>query len=268
MNELFVHLGVEAWKPVLTALIFPPLPFLALVLAGGWTLPRRRAFGWTLLLLGVAGTWLSGTGAVAGALTQQLLTPPPALSPAQITALKDAPRTAIVVLGGGRRDEAPEYHGPALKPAGAERLRYGLWLARATALPVAFSGGRVPGAPPGPGEAEIAARMAAQEYGQPLRWAEGASRDTRENAQRTLALLQPQGIDHIVLVTHAYHMPRALRNFERAAAAAGTTVTLTPAPMGLPAPGPLELLDWLPGASGYVQVRLALHELLGLLAGA
>ena len=41
------------------------------------------------------------------------------------------------------------------------------------------------------------------------------SRDTRENAARTLALLKPAGIDHIVLVTHGYHMPRALRAFTR-----------------------------------------------------
>jgi uncharacterized SAM-binding protein YcdF (DUF218 family) len=83
-----------------------------------------------------------------------------------------------------------------------------------------------------------------------------------------VALLHPQGVEHIVLVTHDYHMRRAQRNFDRALAAAGVTMRVTPAPMGLDEDAPLTVLDWLPSLSGFEATRLALHESLGLLAGA
>jgi uncharacterized SAM-binding protein YcdF (DUF218 family) len=268
LNDIFLALGVESWKPVLAALLLPPVPLLLLALVGARLLPRRRGLGWLLLLLAWGGLWLSGTGAVRNGLLRWHLMPPPALTDAQVDELKRSPRTAIVVLGGGRRSYAPEYGTAMLHPRGVERLRYGLWLARRTGLPVAFSGGLAPGSEPGASEAEIAARVAEREFGRPLRWTEAESRDTRENAIRTVALLHPQGVQHIVLVTHDYHMRRALRNFDRALAAAGVAMRVTPAPMGLGDEAPLTLLDWLPSLSGFEQTRLTLHESLGLLAGA
>jgi len=49
--------------------------------------------------------------------------------------LKRAPKTAIVVVGGGRRAHAPEYGMSTLHPGNFDRLHYGLWLARETNLP-------------------------------------------------------------------------------------------------------------------------------------
>jgi uncharacterized SAM-binding protein YcdF (DUF218 family) len=268
LNELFLTLGIESWKPLLAALLLPPVPFLLLAWVGARLMSQRRALGWLVLMLALAAIWLSATGAVAAGLTRWLLEPPPALTESQIAELKRAPRTAIVVLGAGHRAWAPEYGTATLKAAGVERLRYGLWLARQTGLPVAFSGGLAPGSDPGATEAEIAARIAERDFGRPLRWAEGESRDTRESGTRTLALLQPQGVEHIVLVTHGYHMRRSLRSFERARAAAGLTVRVTPAPMGLPGPFRNRAGDWLPTREGFEQTRLTLHESLGLLAGA
>jgi len=268
VNDLVLALGLEGWKPLLAALLFPPVPFLAVALAGARLMFRRRGLAWLLVLLGLAGVWFSCTGVVGDGLTRWLLRPPPALTAAQTAELRRAPRTAIVVLGGGRRALAPEYGVATLTPRGLERLRYGLWLGRETGLPVAFSGGLAPGSEPGPTEAAIAERIAAREFGRPLRWTEDASRDTRENAIRSVALLAPQGIDHIVVVTHAYHMRRAMRNFERAVAAAGVTMRLTAAPMDVPPRVEMKVLDWLPSPSGFAQTQLALHEGLGLLAGA
>ena len=268
MNELLLTLGLESWKPLLAALLLPPVPLLLLAVAGARLMPRRRGLGWLVLLLALAGLWLSGTGAASNALKRWVLKPPPALTEVQIAELKRAPRTAIVVLGGGRRPHALEYGTATLHPRGIERLRYGLWLARQTGLPVAFSGGLTPDSEPGPTEAEIAARIAERDFGRALRWTETESRDTRENAIRTVALLHPQGVEQIVLVTHGYHMRRSLRNFDRALAAAGVVMRVTPAPMGLDADAPLKLLDWLPSLSGFEQTRLALHESLGLLTGA
>ncbi len=266
MNEIFLTLGIESWKPLLSTLLLPPLPFLVLVLVGARLMFRRRLLAWLLVLLGVAGVWLSTTEAVGLGLTQWLLRPPPALSQAEIADLKRAPKTAIVVLGAGRRLLAPEYGISSLKLHTVERLRYGIWLSRETGLPLAYSGGVGHGAPAGPSEAEIAARVAEREFGRPLRWQEGESRDTRENALKTVALLLPQGIEQIVLVTDGNHMRRALGNFERAAA--GARLRLVAAPMGLPSGGRLRLRDWLPSTDGFEDTCIALHEWLGILAGA
>jgi uncharacterized SAM-binding protein YcdF (DUF218 family) len=266
MNEIVMSLGLESWKPLLGALLMPPIPLLVLILVGARLMFRRRLLAWFLVLLGVVGLWASTTTALTMGLTQWLLKPPPALLDVQIAELKRAPRTAIVVLGGGRHLLAPEYGVSALNDRSIGRLRYGLWLSKETGLPVAFSGGVGNGASPGPTEAEIAARTAEREFGRPLRWTETESRDTRENALRTVALLEPQGIDRIVLVTHAYHMPRALRNFQRAAE--GRKLTIVAAPMGMRGSGQLKANDWLPSANGFDGTRIILHEWFGRLFGA
>lgn len=268
MNELLLNWGLAPLKALLSFLLLPPLPLLALALWGGWWRRRRPLAGALLLALALAGLWLSATPGLAEWMKRTLLRPPPALQPAQIAALQRAPDTAIVVLGGGRRALAPEYGQSSVTPLTAERLRYGIWLARQTRLPLAYTGGIAPGAPDGPTEAEVAARVAAQEYGLALRWREDASKDTRENALRTVALLQPEGIRRIVLVTHDFHMPRALDNFRHAALHAGMALELVPAPLGLPQPGPFTAGDWLPGGGGAQQVWLVWREVLGRLAGA
>lgn len=268
MNELLFSLGLENLKAWAALVLLPPVPLLLLALAGGWQLGQRRALGWTLLLPALVGLWLSGTAGLAEALKQRLLQPPPALDAPTLASLRRAPATAIVVLGGGRRELAPEYGMATLTPISMERLRYALWLARETNLPVAMSGGVGPGAEPGVSEAEVGARIAAREFGRPLRWIESQSRDTRENALRTAALLQPERISRIVLVTHDFHMRRAVRNFQRAATHAGWTVQIVPAPMGLATPGPYRFGDWLPSGGGFRDTWFVLREWVGWVGGA
>ena len=267
MNELLLTLGLEGWKPLLGTLLLPPIPFLLLGLAGARLMFRRRLLAWAMVLLGTLGIWLSCTTAVGHLLNQALLQPPRALNKGDIAELKRAPKTAVVVLGSGRRALAPEYGVSTLKARSVERLRYGIWLSRETDLPLAFSGGIGHGAPDGNTEAEIAARITEREFGHKLRWQEGRSRDTRENALFTVALLQGQGIEHIVLVSHQYHMKRALRNFARAVPEGNAGLRLTAAPVGVRAGGPLIAVDWLPTADGFENTRNVLHEWLGLLAG-
>ncbi len=267
MNDLLYALGLQAWKPALAAFLLPPVPFIALTLWGTWRVSRRRAGGWLLAWLGAAGLWFMGTEALGTLFERTINRSPPALEAAAVAALKGQPGTAIVVLGGGRRLLAPEYGISGLKPRTAERLRYGIHLARQTGLPLAVTGG-VPDPDGGPSEAEVAARVARQEYGFALRWEERQARDTRDNALRTVAMLRRDGITHIVLVTEAYHMQRALLHFTHAAAQGLAPLRITPAPMDVPVDGALRPLDWTPSIAGYETVRLHLHEVLGRLAGA
>lgn len=267
MNEIFLALHIEGWKPLLSAVLLSPLPLLVLILAGARLMFRHRITAWLMILFGVLLIWLTTTEGLANALKLWLVRPPPPLMEADIAGLKRAPKTAIVVLGAGAKRLSPEYGVSNLKPASIERLRYGLWLSRETGLPVAFSGGVGFGAEPGQQtEADVAARIAEREFGRPLKWTETESRDTRENALKTVALLQAQGIDQIVLVTQDYHMRRSLRNFERAAE--GRNMRIVPAPMDLPAGGPPRAVDWLPSRRGYEGSWLVLHEWVGLVAGA
>lgn len=274
LNDLFLQLGIGTWKPVLTTLLLPPVPPLLLMMLGASLARRRPSWAWLLLLSGAAAIWLSCTTLVGQALQRQLLVPVHALSPKDVQQLRTppqdgaAPKTAIVVLGGGRESHAPEYAGGNLSDQAMERLRYGLWLARETGLPVAFSGGTGRAQTQGPSEAEIAATIAARDFARPLRWTEADSRDTRENAARSVALLQGAGIGRIVLVTHGWHMRRSLRAFEQANQARGGGMSLLAAPMGLARDESAMPLPWLPSARGFRDTRQALHEYLGLLVGA
>lgn len=268
MNEILVTLGIESWKPVIGALLLPPVPFVLLTLIGGRLMFRNRLLAWALLLIAASGTWLSCTQGASTLLMRGLLMTPRPLSATEMGDLKKAPKTAIVVLGAGRNLLAPEYGVSSLTNLGQERLRYGLWLSRETGLPVAFSGGVAHGARSGPSEAEIASRIAERDFNRTLKWTETLSRDTNENASRSLALMREAGIERIVLVTHGFHMRRALAAFERAKQRSGSRIELIAAPMGLGDPAPLTALDWLPSRSGFTGTNIALHEWLGRLLGA
>jgi uncharacterized SAM-binding protein YcdF (DUF218 family) len=268
VNDLIVMLGIESWKPVIGALLLPPVPFVLMVLVGGRLMYRRRLIAWTLLFTGALGIWLMCTVAAGVALTNLLLMPPRSLSPSEVDDLKKAQKTAIVVLGGGGKPLSPEYGVADLNNFGIERLRYGVWLSRKTSLPLAFSGGIGHGGRSGPSEAEIAARIAELEFGHPLRWTETQSRDTNENAMRTLPLLKQQGIEHIVLVTHGSDMRRALAAFQRACERMSIPMKVTPAPMGMQGSYRMRARDWLPSRIGFNMVNIALHEWLGRIGGA
>lgn len=245
-----------ALKPVVAALLLPPAGPLLLAMAGALLALRWRRTGLSLVALALAALWLLSCHAVAIALSQRLL--PPAL-PLPPTA-RHLPVQAVVVLGGGVLPQAPEYGAP--QPAGptVSRLRYGVWLAQRLELPLAFAGGvgwsnAGTGAPT---EAEVAQAWLAERWGVVPRWVDARSRDTRENAREMARLMHPQGVRRIALVTDSWHMPRAVRAFERAG------FRVTPAPTGFPAPRERALLEWLPSAHGLALSRQVLREWLAL----
>lgn len=164
---------------------------------------------------------------------------------------------AIIVLGGGREPADTAWASDQPSLFASQRLRYAARLHRASGLPILVSGGLHFGRPPS--EARIMADSLAQDYGVPARWLEDSSRTTEENARHSAALLQPLGIQKIVLVTDAWHMQRSVWSFEQAG------FTVIPAPQGFystrqhsPAGG------WLPESRALWQNTQLLNELAGL----
>lgn len=273
MHSILSLLGVEAWKPVLTALLLPPVPMLLAVLLGARLMLPRRGWGGLVIVASVGALWLTACTGFAHLIEPLLLTASPPLRPDRIAELRAAAKAgtgkdtvAILVLGGGIEPYAAEYGTSNLSSYSLESLRYGVWLGRATGLPVAYSGGVGWANRSGATEAEVAARIAALEYGRPLRWIEAESRDTRENAARSVPMLRAAGVRHIVLVTRGWHMQRAKSLFEAAAHDRGLRIEA--APMGLAVNIETPALAWLPSSAGFERVRLVLREWLGWRLGA
>jgi len=265
MPAVSLHLDYSGFKTLLLVAVLPPVPMLLLAAWSGWRLKRGRRWGGWMLCAALLGVWLSATDAV-GELLSRAIGAPPALTRAQVDALKGRRDGAVLVLGGGVYRHLPEYDAGAPRRPTAERLAYGVWLARRTGWPLAFSGGigwtatrlREP-------EAAIVSRVAAEDYGLPLRWAEARSRDTRENAANSLPPLAAAGIKQVLLVTDDGHMPRAVRAFEAVAAPLG--VSIVPAPMGSNDDGLSDFGDWCPSTDGFYRVRNIVYERLAWWAG-
>jgi uncharacterized SAM-binding protein YcdF (DUF218 family) len=272
---------LAAIKPLLTALIMPPGGPLLLILLG-WVLlrraqpwlrsgrsarPLRHRFGHLFVGLGALGLWLLSCNAVAVWLAHNLVGQPPAITAAQ---LKTSGAQAIVVLGGGIDASPPEWanekdsaNRSQLTIEAFERLRYGAHLARETGLPLAYSGG-VGWAAEGfytEAEATVAARQSQRELGVPVRFVEARSRDTRENARESWALLSKQNITQVAVVTNAWHMRRSVRAYNDAG------FRVTPAPMGYVQTQFAPALEWLPTATGLSNSRTVLREWLGYQMG-
>jgi uncharacterized SAM-binding protein YcdF (DUF218 family) len=271
VNDIFTFFGLLEWKPWVAAMLLPPVPLLGMLLLAWWWQRRRPAVSTLLLMVSVVALWFSQCQ-VTGALLERQLATTPSLSIQRLAELKRgmaAEKTAVVILGGGARALASEYGESHLDNLSMERLHYGLWLSRQLQAPVLFSGGTGWAQPGVPAEATIAARIASRDYGRNLRWVEGESNDTRGNARMSLALLQEDGVRQLLLVTHGWHMRRALRAFEAEVARLDLPVRVVAAPMGQVADRRLSVLQrWVPSSDGNQRVRQALREWIGLASGA
>jgi uncharacterized SAM-binding protein YcdF (DUF218 family) len=197
---------------VVTTLFLSPVLFVLLSAAGILLLAlhKRRAAIWVLSATSVVLLALS-TGSARDLLMRPLerrYAPFPVDPP---------PVGAIVVLGGGVMDGAPDEGGAAaLSQEALKRVVYGLRLYRGLGVPIVVSGGRVWGRG-GETEADAAAILLAR-LGVPEGVAirEGESRTTWENAREVAKILAAMKIARVALVTSAYHMPRAMLAFSRA----------------------------------------------------
>jgi len=164
---------------------------------------------------------------------------------------------AVVVLGGGRRSQAPEYGDDTVSVYTLERIRYAAWLVKRSGLPLIVSGGRTD---PGhiKSEAELMTEVLQKEFIAIVDYKEEKSRTTYENALYTADLLKSKNMSKIILVTHAWHIPRAVEAFEHF----GIEVTPAPTAFSRSQPG-ISGNDLVPSANMLHTTAIALHELLG-----
>ena len=118
---------------------------------------------------------------------------------------------AIVILGGGLRDNKELYHPLTVPGIVLERMRYAAYLHKETALPILVTGA----SPNGNSEAQIMKQELFSFFGVQTKWLEEYALNTKQNAEFTAQILQPQGIKKIILVTNQWHMQRAKMLFEK-----------------------------------------------------
>ena len=242
----------DSWRVLasrlLDSLILPPggiVLLLLLVWLMWWRWPRLAHRGLAAAALLLAALSLPVT---AGWLNRTLEAHVAVLPP-------DARFDAIVVLGGGKRPQAVEFGGDTVSADTLLRLRYAARLARQSDKPVLVTGGAPLGGPP---EAVLMAAALA-EWQVSARWVESASLTTADNARLSAGLLRQAGVQRIALVSQAWHLPRAIRAFERQG------LTVLPAPTAFTRHEEQGWLAWLPRASALQESRRALREWLGLL---
>jgi uncharacterized SAM-binding protein YcdF (DUF218 family) len=235
---------------IINAFLLPPLNLLVLSGVGIFLLTRRPRLGRNLIIVAWILLYVLSTPIVARTLIQTLETVPP-LQPGAYTADEVG---AIVVLAGGVYDDAPEYGGDSASPDALARVRYAARLQRATGKPILVTGG-------GPrsrnAESLVLKDALENDFFVPVRWVEDQSENTWQNARLSYAILQPQGITTVYLVTQAWHMSRAVTAFERAG------FRVIPAPTGFTTAYQLSLLDFLPRGSALGKSFVALHEWMG-----
>ena len=240
---------------VILDLFLPPAGPLILILLGllVW-LFRLRKFAAFCILLGAILMYAVCSPYIA----RQLMDP----LQYDYKALKEIPTDAqaIVVLSGGRLPIAREYDSlDTVNATTLQRLRYVAKLAKATELPILVTGGTVNDERRS--EATLMKHVLEIYFDVQVTWMEHESKNTLENAKLSKVILDENSISNFLLVTHAYHMPRAMWSFEQ---------------MGLnPTPAPTVFYkrstytsgyqDYIPKALALEHSRIALREHLGKL---
>lgn len=230
------------------ALLLPPGLFLTLAFLG--LLFAFTRFGRFLIFISVVSLYLLSTAWVASRLITPLEKEYAATTP---QGLLQSRVQALVLLGGGYYGESVEYADTAIGPFFAERLRYTAWLANLTGLPVIISSGK--------SDAPAAARILQSQYGVKALAVDDKSWNTLDNAANTAVLLKQLGLTRAAIITHGWHMPRAMWSFQQAG------VETFPAPMGLTnsTSSPNRLRSWYPYSIALLRSDKAIHEYVGLM---
>jgi uncharacterized SAM-binding protein YcdF (DUF218 family) len=234
--------------------ILPPGLLFVVILAGLAIRLRWRR----------GGNWLAGFGLVllytsCTAIGSRLLVEPLEAMTTPLAEPGRAGAQANVGQAAGREPAAPEYGDQGIPDYIAlARLRYAARLHRQTGLPVLVTGGnRIER--DSPSKAEEMAIALREDFDIPVRWVEGESETTQQNAKFSARLLQQDGFKRVLLVTDAMHMRRSVEVF------AYYGLEPVAAPTLFFSRGELDALAWLPGPEGLRRTWYATYEWIGLI---
>lgn len=234
--------------------VLPPGLFVVLLLLLAlWLWRNARKQAWTLLAVTML-FYLCTTSLVGDALIRSL--------EGRYEQPVRPEGDSIVVLGGGATTGTPDLDGDGnLLGSAANRLLTAVRLHRETGLPILFSGGSV-FADSG-NEADIARRQLIGLGVSPDKiMVENRSLNTEQNARFTAELLVREGLSRPILVTSAFHLPRAMVEFNNAG------MKPTPFPTDYQASASLRLYPgkFSPSPGALNQTGTALKEYVGLIA--
>jgi uncharacterized SAM-binding protein YcdF (DUF218 family) len=239
-------------KKTVTALFLPPTCLILLAFAGVWLARKHPKTGQSLASLSLASLLILSLPVTGNALLQSLERIPP-ITPSQ---LKDI--QAIVILGGGKNNTAPEFNDEdTVNRWTLQRLRYGAYLQGETGKPILVTGGAPFG---GRTEADAMTETLKRDFHAKDIWIEGKSKDTAENAALSATILKEHGIQRICLISQAWHLRRAIKFFEQQG------LTVYPAPTGYTHEDNEPIIRWLPKASALDKSAIAFKEYLGRLS--
>ena len=239
-------------KKIVSALILPPTSLILLAFVGLWLSRKNPKTGRALAAISLIILLIMSLPATGNALMQSLETLPP-ISKAQ---LKDI--QAIVILGGGKNNEAPEFgNQDTVNRWTLQRLRYGAYLQQQTGKPILVTGGSPFDGRP---EADAMAETLQRDFHANDIWIEDQSKDTAENAAYSATILKERSIQRVAIISQAWHLPRAIQLFEQQG------LTVYPAPTGYTHEDNESVIRWLPKASALDKSSIALKEYLGRLA--
>ena len=241
------------WAKILSRLMYPStLVLLLLFLAFVLLLIRRRRGAGLSLLIALVLVFLGSSPLVSDIYHRHEQQYPP-------TPVVQSPTAdAIVVLAGDISIPIPPRVESQVR---GNRTVHTLRLYRAGKAPlIIVSGGNVfpqEGFRP---EAAYTADLL-QEWGIPQSAIifEGNSRNTRENAVETSRLLNNRQLNRVLLVTSAFHMPRAFATFR------GVGIDAIPSPSSISAElAQPTLLNWIPSLDGLGTMQSVVHEKIGI----
>lgn len=246
-------------------LLVYPLGLACLLLVAVIVLRDRPVWQTRLVVMALLVIWLGGNRIVSMALQRSLESRHPPLD-------ESVSADAIVVLGGGTREGAAPRPSSEVGEAG-DRVIYAARLYHDGGAPlIVVSGSHAPYSNPGQQPGAEVMRGFLDLLGVPDEaiLMEMQSQNTYENAVETVSLLRDRGIEHVVLVTSATHMPRSYAIFRQFA-----ELTVTPAPTDFQVTDSdwryytrlnlgVQLMNLLPQADAMLATTMTLKEYMGI----
>ena len=252
------------------SVLLPPISLLIVAILF-WVLAQwRPKLGMRLVGLSLAGLLVMAlpvTPALlfAGLESGIVLRRPPSGGAEPAASLPSGPASApivapaaIVILGGDGsfgQEGGAIFGGPQPGSLSLERLRAGAALQRRTALPILLTGGAsslasVP--------ISLLMRQSLQDdFKSQAKWVEIRSDDTWQNAEFTAAILAREGITSVYVVTHPWHLRRAMIAFRHFG------MDVWPAPVSLADFEGIRPDMFRPSVTAWLDSYLALHEWVG-----